>query len=230
MTSPPGGGTPIVPDKGYTAQTIYQLQNVDPDALGAVRFTSFLSDCRRIERPLDELRALEAREADRMRDFVAEQHDDLAPTRHLATGIDLKQPIGTFGPGRHRDRRQRAGATGLRRDVDGHRRIVALCLRLLQRTQRQQHGQQYRLRQWREGLQDAAGERERTWGRAPTSHGLHYRGRIRRDDPDVGRWISSMDGQAALDRPGPSDKPSLPEFLAIRCVVRRLGAGSRRMR
>ncbi|QAY16779.1 hypothetical protein SEA_TIAMOCELI_35 [Gordonia phage Tiamoceli] len=35
MTSPPGGGTPIVPDKGYTAQTIYQLQNVDPDALGA---------------------------------------------------------------------------------------------------------------------------------------------------------------------------------------------------
>ena len=52
----------------------------DPDALGAVRFTSFLSDCRRIERPLDELRALEAREADRMRDFVAEQHDDLART------------------------------------------------------------------------------------------------------------------------------------------------------
>lgn len=35
MTSPPGGGTPIVPMNGYTAQTIYQLQNVDPDALGA---------------------------------------------------------------------------------------------------------------------------------------------------------------------------------------------------
>lgn len=35
MTSPPGNGTPIVPGKGYTAQTIYQLQNVDPDALGA---------------------------------------------------------------------------------------------------------------------------------------------------------------------------------------------------
>lgn len=35
MTSPPGGGTPIVPTNGYTAQTIYQLQNVDPDALGA---------------------------------------------------------------------------------------------------------------------------------------------------------------------------------------------------
>lgn len=34
MTSPPGNGTPIVPGKGYTAQTIYQLQNVDPDALG----------------------------------------------------------------------------------------------------------------------------------------------------------------------------------------------------
>lgn len=35
MTSPPGGGTPIVPENGYTAQTIYELQNVDPDALGA---------------------------------------------------------------------------------------------------------------------------------------------------------------------------------------------------
>lgn len=34
MTSPPGGGTPIVPENGYTAQTLYQLQNVDPDALG----------------------------------------------------------------------------------------------------------------------------------------------------------------------------------------------------
>ena len=34
-------------------------------------------DCRRIERPLAELRALEAREAERMRAFVAEQHADL---------------------------------------------------------------------------------------------------------------------------------------------------------
>jgi hypothetical protein len=49
----------------------------DPDALAAVRFTSFLRDCRRIERPLAELRALEMHEAQRMRDYVAAQHDDL---------------------------------------------------------------------------------------------------------------------------------------------------------
>jgi hypothetical protein len=49
----------------------------DPDALAAVRFTSFLCDCRRIERPLAELRALEVRQAKRMRDFVAAQHEDL---------------------------------------------------------------------------------------------------------------------------------------------------------
>jgi hypothetical protein len=49
----------------------------DPKALAAVRFTSFLRDCRRIERPLVELRALEVREAQHMRDFVAAQHEDL---------------------------------------------------------------------------------------------------------------------------------------------------------
>jgi hypothetical protein len=49
----------------------------DPDALAAVRFTSFLRDCQRIERPLAELRALEVRETKRMRDFVAAQHEDL---------------------------------------------------------------------------------------------------------------------------------------------------------
>jgi hypothetical protein len=49
----------------------------DPDALAAVRFTSFLRDCRCIERPLAELRGLEAREAERMCNFVAEQHEDL---------------------------------------------------------------------------------------------------------------------------------------------------------
>lgn len=49
----------------------------DPAALAAVRFTSFLRDCRRIERPLAELRALQAREAERMRAFVAAQHEDL---------------------------------------------------------------------------------------------------------------------------------------------------------
>lgn len=49
----------------------------DPAALAGVRFTSFLRDCRRIERPLAELRTLEACENARMRDFVAAQHDDL---------------------------------------------------------------------------------------------------------------------------------------------------------
>jgi len=49
----------------------------DPDALAAVRFTSFLRDCGRIERPLAELRALQVREAERMRAFVVEQHEDL---------------------------------------------------------------------------------------------------------------------------------------------------------
>jgi hypothetical protein len=52
----------------------------DPDALATVRFTSFLRDCRRIERPLAELRGLEAAEAKRMRNFVATQHDDLVKT------------------------------------------------------------------------------------------------------------------------------------------------------
>ena len=49
----------------------------DPDALASVRFASFLRDCRRIERPLAELRALQARETRYMREFVAAQHDDL---------------------------------------------------------------------------------------------------------------------------------------------------------
>ncbi|GAC47478.1 hypothetical protein [Gordonia aichiensis] len=34
MTTPPGSDTPFVPAYGYTAQTMYELQNVDPDALG----------------------------------------------------------------------------------------------------------------------------------------------------------------------------------------------------
>lgn len=49
----------------------------DPDALEAVRFTSFMRDCRRIQQPLSELRALEAREADGMRAFVKAQHENL---------------------------------------------------------------------------------------------------------------------------------------------------------
>jgi hypothetical protein len=49
----------------------------DPNALGLVRFTSFMRDCRRIERPLTELAALRMRETERIRTFVAEQHADL---------------------------------------------------------------------------------------------------------------------------------------------------------
>lgn len=49
----------------------------DPESLAVVRFASFLNDCRRIESPLAELHALEAREAERMREFVAAQHEDL---------------------------------------------------------------------------------------------------------------------------------------------------------
>ncbi len=49
----------------------------DPYALAAVRFASLLRDCRRIARPLADLRTLEERETQRMRDFVTAQHEDL---------------------------------------------------------------------------------------------------------------------------------------------------------
>ena len=49
----------------------------DPQALASVRFTSFLRDCRRIEGPFAELREWEAREAERMREFVAVRHEEL---------------------------------------------------------------------------------------------------------------------------------------------------------
>jgi hypothetical protein len=49
----------------------------DPEALVAVRFTSFLRDCQRLQQPLSELRALESLESERMRDLVKTQHDNL---------------------------------------------------------------------------------------------------------------------------------------------------------
>lgn len=49
----------------------------DPDALAAVRFVSFMRDCRRIQRPLSELLGFEAREAESIRAFVRAQHEDL---------------------------------------------------------------------------------------------------------------------------------------------------------
>lgn len=52
-----------------------------PAALAEVRWTSFLRDCRRLERPLDELHALEAPEAARMRNFVAQRHAELMRQR-----------------------------------------------------------------------------------------------------------------------------------------------------
>jgi hypothetical protein len=49
----------------------------DPEALAAVQFTSFLRDCRRLQRPSSELRALESLECERMRAFAKAQHEDL---------------------------------------------------------------------------------------------------------------------------------------------------------
>ena len=49
----------------------------DPEALARVRFTTFLHDCRAIERPVHELSAMEDREIRAISSFVGEQHDDL---------------------------------------------------------------------------------------------------------------------------------------------------------
>jgi hypothetical protein len=64
------------PGEGPDEQNLH-IVFTDPDALAAVRFTSFLRDCRRLQRPLPELRALESHEADRMRAFVKAQQEDL---------------------------------------------------------------------------------------------------------------------------------------------------------
>jgi hypothetical protein len=64
------------PDDGSDKQSL-KIVFTDPEALAAVRFTSFLRDCRRLERPLSELRALESLECERMRAFVTAQHEDL---------------------------------------------------------------------------------------------------------------------------------------------------------
>lgn len=52
----------------------------DPRALVRVRLTSFLRDCRLMECPLDELACVERREADRVIQFVNEQHQELLRT------------------------------------------------------------------------------------------------------------------------------------------------------
>ena len=49
----------------------------DPEALARVRFTSFLRDCRAIERPLQELELIEDQEVQRIVVYVNEQHADL---------------------------------------------------------------------------------------------------------------------------------------------------------
>ncbi|MBC7379611.1 MAG: hypothetical protein H7346_19525 [Burkholderiaceae bacterium] len=49
----------------------------DPGALAQVRFTSFLSDCRALEHPAEELILVERREADRVVCFVNDQHEEL---------------------------------------------------------------------------------------------------------------------------------------------------------
>ena len=75
----------------------------DPEALAAVRFTSFLRDCRRIERPLIELRALEVREAKRMRAFVAANHEDLLKNFEPGTVPQRKKLRILFHPEALRD-------------------------------------------------------------------------------------------------------------------------------
>ena len=52
----------------------------DPEALARVRFTSFLRDCKALERPSEELKALEDREAQTILRYVNEQHGELLQT------------------------------------------------------------------------------------------------------------------------------------------------------
>jgi len=52
----------------------------DPNALAQVRFTSFLRDCRAMERPQEELTLIESREAERVIRFVNEQFQELLRT------------------------------------------------------------------------------------------------------------------------------------------------------
>ena len=49
----------------------------DPEALAQVRFTSFLRDTKALERPREELKAFEDREAQTILRYVNEQHDEL---------------------------------------------------------------------------------------------------------------------------------------------------------
>jgi hypothetical protein len=49
----------------------------DPEVLSRVRFTSFLGDCRAMEKPRHELNTLEDREVQAILNFAREQHDDL---------------------------------------------------------------------------------------------------------------------------------------------------------
>jgi hypothetical protein len=64
------------PGEGPEAQNLH-IVFTDPAALAAVRFTSFLRNCRDLERPWSELQALESHESEHMRAFVKAQHDDL---------------------------------------------------------------------------------------------------------------------------------------------------------
>jgi hypothetical protein len=52
----------------------------DKDALSAVRFRSFVGDCRAIERETDELNDAVAEEETRLKSFIAQQHQVLLQT------------------------------------------------------------------------------------------------------------------------------------------------------
>ncbi|MBY0235415.1 MAG: hypothetical protein K2W93_10560 [Burkholderiaceae bacterium] len=70
------GARPVPPEDELHLRIVFS----DPRALARVRFTSFLSDCRAMERPAEELNLAESREAARVIQFVNDQYLELLRT------------------------------------------------------------------------------------------------------------------------------------------------------